>query len=85
MENRQGAHTLTLPQLRAVGRAGWKEGYLFVEETVFRIVALPDPGGVCHVGIRLSNLHDQSPLIRDGWSSMPHAGTKLTSVPPAAR
>ena len=25
-------------QLRSAGRAGWKEGYLFVEGTVFRTV-----------------------------------------------
>lgn len=72
METRQDGQTLTLPQLRDARRAGWKEGYLFAEETVFRIVAVPKSDGACQVCIRPSDLEDKSPTLRDGWSFLPH-------------
>lgn len=85
MDARHDVQTLTLPQLRSAGRAGWKEGYLFVEGTVFRIVAIPKPGGAYQVGMRPSDLDDKSPSLRDGWSHMPHHnGRMLTSAPTPA-
>jgi len=64
-----GTHTLT--DLRAAGRAGWKDDYLFVEGRVLRIVALPSPSGANVVQIRRTSLRDEDTLLRDGWSLLP--------------
>ena len=84
MDSRQDAQTLTLPQLRASGRAGWKEGYLFVEETVFRIVAIPKTDRVYQVAVRPSALEETSTKLHDGWAFMPHDGRRLTPIPQPA-
>jgi hypothetical protein len=65
------SRTYTLAQLRATGRAAWKEGYLFVERRIYRIVAVPMPNGTNHVHMHLSDLRESSPLLRDGWMQMP--------------
>ena len=64
--------TSTLARLRAAGQAGWKDDYLYVEGTVFRIVGVPQPGGSYRIRIRPSDLPEDSALLRDGWSRMPH-------------
>ena len=74
MDPRQDGQTLTLPELRAAGRAGWRAGYLFVEGVVFRIVAIPQPGGSYQVCIRPSDIEQTSSLLREGWSHMPVDG-----------
>jgi hypothetical protein len=61
----------TLAAIRAGGRAAWKEDYLYVEGRIYRIVALPSPGGANHVAIRPSALAKESPLLQDGWRELP--------------
>jgi hypothetical protein len=65
------SRTYTLAQLHATGRAAWKHDYIFVERHVYRIVAVPMPNGTNHVHMRLSDLRESSPLLRDGWMQMP--------------
>ncbi len=64
-----GTHTLT--ELRTAGRAGWKDGYLFAEGRVLRIVALSSPSGANVVRIQRTSLKDEDALLRDGWSLLP--------------
>jgi len=64
--------TLTLAQLRTAGCAGWKDNYLYVEGTVFRIVAVPLSETAYDICIEPSVLSQSHPMLVDGWSRMPH-------------
>jgi len=65
--------TLTLAELRAAGHAGWKDNYLYVEGTVFRIIARSLSSGVYDIRIEPSALSLTHSLLLDGWYRMPHA------------
>lgn len=71
MDVSQTSGTHTLAELRAAGRAGWKDNYLFAEGRVLRIVAVPSPGGANIVQIRRTSLKDRDAPLRDGWSLLP--------------
>lgn len=71
MDALQTSGTHKLSELRAAGRAGWKDDYLFAEGRVLRIVALPSPDGANVVRIRRTSLKDDDALLQDGWSLLP--------------
>lgn len=58
--------TYTLRELRELGKAAWKEDYLFVEGRIIRVVAIPDGGGY-RVRFRASSLDDSYPGVQEGW------------------